>query len=161
MKVTSLFTAMAVTLAATVSSMPVNDAAEAAPIDPRAAVSESDSSSQLFKRAGHCGFSSFTSETSTGSPSVADCIRVVESLGSGKTWKIGRTRQELVRKGNCRFLAVADASNTKVGNEDVRDVTRDSIARFSRDSRVGARGGMSCSGGSQGSEKVNWWIWKT
>lgn len=155
MKVPNLFTAMAVTLAATASSMPTNE------VDPRDASLQSDNSPALAKRAGHCGSSTFASETSGGSPGVTDCIGLVESLSGGKTWKVGTTRIELKRNGNCRFMAVADAGGTKIGNEDVRDVVRDSIARFSGNGRIGARGEMSCAGGAQGSERVRWWIWKT
>lgn len=160
MKITSLFTAMAVTLAASVTSMPTGNDIDTS-LDARTAVSDSTPESLIFRRSGHCGMSSFAGETSTGSPKISDCVNLVEKFNPSKTYKIGTERKEMGRYGNCRFMARAYSANTKLGNEDIRDLLRSSIDRYAKDGRVGARGSMHCAGGGSGAEKVDWWVWKT
>jgi hypothetical protein len=62
----------------------------------------------------------------------------------------------MVTYGTCAFGATAEtAVGVKVGNEDVRDLIRDSIAKFSWQGKVGAGGRIEYNGG------VTWGLYHT
>ena len=161
MKLSNLFVAMATSLAATTSAAPLSDDAHFDSLQKRASVSDTVTN-QLFKRVGVCGSSSFHRETSNGSPSVADCRGMLNSGELDIVYEVVGSRSEVKRSGNCRFM-VYSPGHTAIGESDIRDLVRDSIAKFSNNGKVGARGSMDCKGellGWGGDARVDWWIWK-
>lgn len=69
---------------------------------------------------------------------------------------IGCGPTTLVTYGTCAFGATGSSKDCidHVGNDDIRDLIRDSIARFSWQGKVGAAGRMMCDG-----RWVNWGLY--
>jgi Pathogen effector len=57
-------------------------------------------------------------------------------------------QRRLVSYGSCAFgVTVGFEGTAVVGNEDIRDLVRDSITKFRRsDGKVGSKGTMTCGG---------------
>lgn len=146
MKPAALFSALAFTLATTVSAATADTTAI---------------ENHLFKRSDLCGTSSFHDETSSGSASVSDCNKIVRDMeNEAGNFLIGPVRDELYSAGNCRFMVYAKRG--AMGSDDVADLIRDSISKFAKNGKVGARGSVTCKGVAEWSDqsKVDWWIWK-
>lgn len=115
-----------------------------------------------------CGASSFTDETSGGSPLVADCLQIATNIASGGRWNvdsiIGKQRQ-LVQFGTCAFGVQGKsvgAGSYFVGNQDIIDLIHSSIQMFAANSPVvGAKGVMPCNGFMSSPVHVTWGIYHT
>jgi hypothetical protein len=118
----------------------------------------------LAKRTNKCGDSTFNGETSGGSPLVSDCEVLRNNIVGDGSWRISTFdyERDVASYGTCKFVVQAPVSSWSfVGNEDIRDIIRDSISRFASDGRVGARGLMNCEPGSATSSQAQltwWWI---
>lgn len=131
-------------------------------------LSQKRSSFLLHSRDNHCGDSTFENRVSSASPSVADCRQLAENIKSDDTWLTwngGHTT--LVKYGSCAFGVEGEGfsslKNFYVGNEDIRDLIFDSIARFEWEGKVGSRGVVQCQDFSSFAKnvKVEWGIFHT
>ena len=106
-----------------------------------------------------CGQSTFTSESTEASPALQDCQILQQILGqtfvASFGWDVGPESMELTAYGTCAFTARAVGKSGTVGNEDVFDLLRDSIATEARNKHLGVRGSMFCGG-----VEVEWKIQK-
>ncbi|KAJ5935471.1 hypothetical protein N7466_005018 [Penicillium verhagenii] len=110
-----------------------------------------------------CGTSTFTNESSSGSPEVADCRKIATNIKSGGTWTFEGfgVHHQLVQYGTCAFGVKVSADRyTYIGNEDIIQLIDDSIKKFKWEGKVGAKGTMKCSG-QDGDDEVVWGIYKT
>lgn len=119
-----------------------------------------------------CGDSSFTNDTSDGSPLVADCLELATLLVTEwgdnfyTTGAIG-LRSTLVEHKSCVVGGQYNVGGSipKVGNQDIADIIRTSVEMFqwtdgNGDARVGAEGVMQCQGMVIGDYSDVWWgIW--
>jgi hypothetical protein len=116
--------------------------------------------SLLPKRMNECGQSTFTSESTNASTALADCQLLQTVLSQPAIasfgWDVGPESKELIAYGTCAFTARAVGGKTgTLGNEDVFDLLRDSIAKEARNKHLGVRGSMFC-----GAAEVEWRIQK-
>ncbi|KAI2628678.1 putative necrosis-inducing factor-domain-containing protein [Hypoxylon sp. NC1633] len=102
-------------------------------IEPRASVND-------------CGDASFENQSSPGSPLISDCEVIIENIKDGGTWTIfGRSYRQLVQYGTCAFdVDQVPSEGANVGNADIIDLIRASIAMYGWEGRVGAKGKMGC-----------------
>ncbi|RCI16483.1 hypothetical protein L249_1735 [Ophiocordyceps polyrhachis-furcata BCC 54312] len=117
----------------------------------------------LNKRGNKCGHSSFEDRGSEASPYASDCEMLAHNIASGGDWTVTHgVHRTLAQYGTCAFGAEGGGPwYTWVGNEDIRDLIRDSINKFKRpDGKVGSRGWMKCSGNSGGG-RILWGIYHT
>lgn len=92
-----------------------------------------------------CGPSSFTDESSSASPTVADCQQLAANIAGGGSWTLSLgVRRTLATYGTCAFGAETTGIVTYIGNEDIIDLINSSIGYYSWDGLVGAKGTMSC-----------------
>ncbi|USP82119.1 hypothetical protein yc1106_09393 [Curvularia clavata] len=129
-------------------------AAAAAPTSPA-------TPSVLEKRDNLCGDSTFINNSSGGSPLIADCQTLFDRIAGNGGWWVSGQQSRVAAWGTCEFGArtLDGITNTRIGNEDVRDLIRDSIARFSWQGKVGASGVVDC--GSRGGAKTWWGVYHT
>ncbi|KAH9829342.1 ECP2 protein [Teratosphaeria destructans] len=78
-------------------------------------------------------------------PLVADCQDMLNDIQQDREWIVSQnSTRTLVTKGTCAFNAMVEGSvgNLKgvVGNQDVIDITNDSITKFGSDGHVAAYG---------------------
>ncbi|KAK4182421.1 putative necrosis-inducing factor-domain-containing protein, partial [Podospora australis] len=127
-------------------------------------ITPADAVHPLAKRANHCGGSSFQGETTGGSPSVNDCNTLRNNIAGDGTWTQAGGFRELAKYGDCKFVIHNYANNNLfyVGNEDIRDIIRDSINQFQSGGRVGATGEMPCNHAlsNTGATTIRWYIHK-
>jgi hypothetical protein len=119
-----------------------------------------------------CAESTFINQSSEGSPLIADCEILMEHISGsyppssrywldlislarsgshtytyteGKTWSIpgGSVHCKLAGFGTCAFGTESEYRHY-VGNQDIIDLIKDSIARFAWNGRVGAKGVTYC-----------------
>ena len=85
-------------------------------------------------------------KVSGASPAVADCWRLHDNIvGDGHVDGVVDGVATLATYGTCAFgVQLADLGPGKVGNGDIRDLVRDSIAKFSWNELFGAKGVVSC-----------------
>jgi len=104
----------------------------------------------VFERAAQindCGPSTIENQTSGGSPTVSDCMRLHDNIAGDGTWTIGPfTQRTLATYGTCAFGVNTDIDIVKVGNEDIRDLIRDSIRLYQWNGLIGSKGAMRCQG---------------
>jgi len=96
---------------------------------------------------GYCGSSTFVNKSSGGSPLVSDCQELARQYSSvAKAIEVGTDRGiEVHRYGTCVFGVIQRSpSGFYIGDDDVKDIIRDSIAVFQLNGRVGTEGDMSC-----------------
>lgn len=136
----------------------------------------------LSKRENRCENSTFENASSGGSPQIADCEQLARNIEGSGNWvsqvvlqvparkvrlllltpssfflqNLGCSQRTIATYGTCAFGAEGKYCFAHVGNEDVRDLIRDSIAKFSWEGKVGARGDMTCGGTA-----VNWGLYHT
>jgi hypothetical protein len=128
-----------------------------------------DMATRLRKRTNYCGDSTFVNHSSGGSPLISDCVVISDyAAATNDGWKVDPTPgyNWILRYGTCQFGATtANILPTSIGNEDIRDLMRDSYARFSWNGLVGAEGNMGCvnfgTGLVNGYSSVNWAIYHT
>ncbi|KAK3984561.1 putative necrosis-inducing factor-domain-containing protein [Cladorrhinum sp. PSN332] len=115
---------------------------------------------KLKKRWGFCGHSTFENRSSGGSPWINDCWVLHNNIAGDGRWGIwGLGWRTLATYGSCAFGVEAiqmPDSFIFVGNEDIRDLIRDSIARFSWNGRVGSYGETDC-----GTTETHWGVYHT
>lgn len=102
----------------------------------------------LQKRTNTCGVSSFVNMTSSNSPTSGDCNLLRDqqtrfpqqyTVNKSTSWKT------VVWFGTCAFAVKTTANYpAALGNEDIADVMRDSLAKFTSGGRIGAEGSMPC-----------------
>jgi hypothetical protein len=132
---------------------------EGAPASPNSAV--------IYKRnsINDCGDSSFTDESSSASPAVADCLQIAENIAGGGTWTVFPPFQhQLVQYGTCAFGVTAlGAGFANIGNQDIIDLINSSVQMFSWFGLVGSKGTMPCQpeGFNDQEMNVNWGIYHT
>ncbi|CAK7233391.1 hypothetical protein SEUCBS140593_008587 [Sporothrix eucalyptigena] len=111
--------------------------------------------SPMPKTTSDCGDSTFVDQTSSASPSVSDCMELVDDIeGSDNSYKIFSDQQAILTKRSCVFGVQGKSGGTYIANQDVVDLIRDSIAKFGGSGKIGAKGTMVCGGDS-----VEWGIY--
>ncbi|CAK7233697.1 hypothetical protein SCUCBS95973_008685 [Sporothrix curviconia] len=113
-----------------------------------------------------CQSSSFIDETSDGSPSVDDCMQIVNNIigtnGEWTTQVVGKNQRELVSYGSCKFGVQATDEhgnvNFQVAAQDIVDIITDSISKFGGSGKIGAKGYMDCDGNIN-SQDIEWGIY--
>jgi len=101
-----------------------------------------------------CGASSFVDQTSDASPSVDDCMGIVNNIQNTQgEWEIENAVEEqhqIVQNGNCKFGVQGKKINGNidfhVGAQDIVDIITDAIKQFGGSGKVGAKGNMDCKG---------------
>ncbi|KAI5804670.1 putative necrosis-inducing factor-domain-containing protein [Peziza echinospora] len=106
-----------------------------------------------------CGDSTFVDTTTKYSPKIRDCEAIATQVLKEATFWYSYPEQapsqggwdRIEKVGTCVFAVrttVEEADGgSKVGNTDVADLIRDSIARFGKDEKVAAQGVMKCANG--------------
>ncbi|TKX19707.1 hypothetical protein C1H76_7905 [Elsinoe australis] len=116
----------------------------------------------LDKRDNQCGTSSFTkilAGVSKGDAKVSDCEQLRDYLYKrSHTWSITASSGKIVNWGACTFYATVTGNVPKdtvayLGNEDIADLTRDSITRYGQKDGLHAFGSVKFS--SSGSMPCN------
>jgi hypothetical protein len=113
-----------------------------------------------------CGNSSFTDATSSASPRVTDCQRIVANIaGTQGSWEVESVvgdQHQLVQYGTCAFGVTGTSGtgdvNFHVGAQDIVDLITSSVQMFAWNGLVGASGNMECQG-DVGNDKVSWGIY--
>ncbi|KAI9039350.1 uncharacterized protein KD926_009493 [Aspergillus affinis] len=114
-----------------------------------------------------CRESTFEDQTSDASPSIDDCLTIIKNIeGDASTdythQVVGKRHREILSFGSCSFgveaTKVHGNVNFVIGGQNAIDIIRDSIKRFSRDSKVGARGEMNCTGNIK-DQPIKWGIY--
>ncbi|KAK4171041.1 putative necrosis-inducing factor-domain-containing protein [Triangularia setosa] len=159
MQLLNLFLAITALFTPSAYSLPVTNPSSSSAIATDTTTSINDPH-PLLKRANHCGASSFVGETSGGSPNAYDCMRLHDNIAGDGTWTRGQGIFELAKWGNCKFIVENLGGYLyNIGNEDIRDLIRDSVNAFQRDGRVGATGVTDCAiWGGGGTNRVRWFI---
>lgn len=116
----------------------------------------------------HCGQSTFVDQTSSASPKIDDCRKIIHNIeGNGGTeWTtqvVGKKQREIAKSGSCSFGVEATKVDSnvhfKVGGQDVIDLINSAINKFgNKDGRVGAKGDMKCTGNIK-KQDVKWGIY--
>ncbi|EGS19007.1 uncharacterized protein CTHT_0056270 [Thermochaetoides thermophila DSM 1495] len=112
----------------------------------------------------HCGASTFVDQTSNASPLVDHCLQIIRNIQGDPTtsWRTSTGRHRTIAShATCRFGVESTGSGSNiwfdVGGEDVQDLIRDSVRKFARNGKVGAKGVMSCYA-NNGRQQVLWGI---
>ena len=133
-----------------------------------------------------CGDSSFTNESSSGSPTVSDCLQIATNIAGGGTWvylpksdflcnticwqKVPQTfaliaQHQLVQYGTCAFGVTAGyqigVAYVKIGNQDIIDLIHSSIDKFQWNGLVGAKGELQCQTNASFTLKTSWGLYHT
>ncbi|KAK9321250.1 putative necrosis-inducing factor-domain-containing protein [Lipomyces orientalis] len=112
-----------------------------------------------------CGDSTFIDGSSSGSPTVADCLQLAANIAGGGTWtEIGSGFKTLATYGTCAFgvqVDVAVAGLFNVGNQDIIDLINSSNELFNWNGLMGASGQMPCQQPLGDPVPVNWAIYHT
>lgn len=114
----------------------------------------------------YCGASTFIDQTSDASPSVSDCMVVVNNIkGTDGQWTIqtiGKEQHQIAGHGGCNFGVQATELkgnvDFSVGAQDIVDIITESIKQFGGGGKVGAKGDMSCNGNIKG-QGVEWGLY--
>ena len=113
-----------------------------------------------------CESSSFIDQTSSASPSVDDCMHIVNNIvGTDGEWTvqtIGKAQHQLVQYGSCKFGIQATNLhgnvNFKIAAQDIVDIIDASVQQFGGSGKVGAKGYMDCKGNIN-SQDVMWGLY--
>ncbi|CAK7219748.1 hypothetical protein SBRCBS47491_003955 [Sporothrix bragantina] len=113
-----------------------------------------------------CQSSSFIDQTSDASPSVDDCMQIVNNIvgtdGEWTTQVVGKNQRQLVSYGSCKFGVQATDEhgnvNFVVAAQDIVDIITDSIQQFGGSGKIGAKGYMDCSGNIN-SQDIEWGLY--
>ncbi|CAK7206937.1 hypothetical protein SEUCBS139899_009744 [Sporothrix eucalyptigena] len=107
------------------------------------------------KTTSDCGDSTFVDQTSSASPSVSDCMLLVNDIeGIDHSYMIFADQQAILSNHTCVFGVQGKSGGTRISNQDVVDLVRDSISKFGGSGKVGAKGSMVCGG-----DTVEWGIY--
>ncbi|PLB49726.1 hypothetical protein P170DRAFT_447329 [Aspergillus steynii IBT 23096] len=116
-----------------------------------------------------CQESTFEDQITDASPSIDDCLTIIENIeGDGTSdwthWVVGMPHREILWAGTCAFGVEATKVHGNVdfvvGGQDVIDIINESVKRFGRDGKVGAKGEMNCNGNIR-QQPVLWGIYHT
>lgn len=113
-----------------------------------------------------CESSSFIDQTSGASPSVDDCMHIVNNIiGTDGEWEIqtaGKAQHQLVQYGSCKFgIQATDLHGNidfHIAAQDIVDIITDAVNQFGGSGKVGAKGYMDCSGNIN-SQDVEWGLY--
>ncbi|KAK4447323.1 putative necrosis-inducing factor-domain-containing protein [Podospora aff. communis PSN243] len=104
-------------------------------------------SAPLQKRTNDCGSSSVNRGFVDWAPG-ADCRQIFNNIVGTGSWTINpNSERQLVSYGHCAFTVTNDNQSdyVYVGNDDIRDLINDSIAKYADgDGAVSAWGNMDC-----------------
>ncbi|OIW30765.1 hypothetical protein CONLIGDRAFT_614022 [Coniochaeta ligniaria NRRL 30616] len=101
-----------------------------------------------------CGDSSFTNQGSDASPSVDDCMGIVDNIkGTQGEWEVENAVEEqhqIVQFGGCKFgvqgKSINGNVNFHVGAQDIVDIITSAVSMYGGSGKVGAKGNMDCRG---------------
>jgi hypothetical protein len=113
-----------------------------------------------------CGDSTFVDQTSDASPSVSDCMGIVNNIqGTQGEWEVENAvenQHQIVQNGNCKFGVQGTKINGNidfhVGAQDIVDIITQAVKQFGGSGKVGAKGEMSCKGTVKGQD-VEWGLY--
>lgn len=113
-----------------------------------------------------CGTSSFTDTTSDASPTVNDCMGIVNNIKNTQgQWEVENAiekQHQIVQYGSCKFGVQGKKINGNidfhVGAQDIVDIITNAITQFGGDGQIGAKGYMNCNG-DVGSVPVEWGLY--
>ncbi|KAK5799831.1 hypothetical protein VI817_002043 [Penicillium citrinum] len=114
-----------------------------------------------------CGDSTFVDQTTDGSPLIEDCLQIIKNIQEDAstdytTQVLGKNQRRIVEHATCAMgvEATEEKGNADfvVGGQDVIDIINESVKRFGRDGKVGAKGNMDCNGNIKG-QGVLWGIY--
>ena len=113
-----------------------------------------------------CEDSSFEDQASDASPSVDDCMGIVNNIkGTQGEWEVENAignQHQIVQFGDCKFgvqgLNKKGNVDFHVGAQDIVDIITESIKRFGGSGKVGAKGQMDCKG-TVNSQDVEWGLY--
>lgn len=115
-----------------------------------------------------CGDSTFVDQTSSASPTVADCLAMIEPhRNTNEEWEvenaIAGNQHQLLGYGTCNFGVQGDGQNGNIdyfiGSQDIVDLVTSSIQMFGGSGQVGAKGEMPCNGDTDTPQNVIWGIY--
>lgn len=165
MQLSKSLSALVILLAAAVEAAPA-----APPVDSSA---NKASPAVLFKQKrdsiNDCDASTFVNRTSTGSPTVADCLQITYNIAGGGMWTVsGADQHQLVQYGTCAFGVQPDPHWPDdyvwhIGNQDIIDLIHDSVNQFQWNGLVGSLGEMECqvAGSPSDRQHVLWGLYHT
>jgi hypothetical protein len=101
-----------------------------------------------------CDTSSFTDQTSSASPSVSDCMGIVDNIQNTQgEWEVENAVEEqhqIVQFGSCKFGVQGKSINGNidfhVGAQDIVNIITSAIKQFGGGGVVGAKGDFNCKG---------------
>ncbi|KAK3934563.1 putative glycoside hydrolase [Diplogelasinospora grovesii] len=113
-----------------------------------------------------CGDSTFVDQTSDASPSVSDCMGIVNNIkGTQGEWEVENAigaQHQIVQFGSCKFgiqgLNKKGNVNFHIGAQDIVDIITESISKFGGSGKVGAKGQMGCKG-DVNTQDVEWGLY--
>lgn len=113
-----------------------------------------------------CGTSTFVDQTSSASPTVVDCMQLVQNIeggtGSHEIENALGEQHQIAQYGSCKFGVQGMGKHGNiafyVGDQDIVDIINTSVQKFSWNGLVSAKGMMSCSGDVTGQE-VQWGLY--
>ncbi|KAK3898494.1 hypothetical protein C8A05DRAFT_47209 [Staphylotrichum tortipilum] len=115
-----------------------------------------------------CGDSTPNNRGSDASPPVSDCKVLVSRIeATGGNWQVDwslRKQHQLVEYGKCAFGVTGIGGNSDnawyyIGEEDISNLIRDSIAKFGGTGKVGTMGTMWCRGSGSHTQEVEWGLY--
>ena len=123
-----------------------------------------------FPPISNCAESTFEDTTSAGSPLISDCLVMASNIVRTSAvdrpvWMVEsfiKQQHQLVQFGTCAFGVQGGKKGDltfRVGNQDIIDIVHDAIKKFGRDSRVGAKGEMTCNA-AVFPPRISWGIYK-
>ncbi|CAL5869597.1 uncharacterized protein PFLUO_LOCUS3827 [Penicillium psychrofluorescens] len=109
----------------------------------------------------YCGNSSFTGQTTGGSPSVSDCQQIATNIAGGGVWTLtDGSQHQLLQYGSCAFGATQTSFTgiVQIGNQDIIDLI-DSSVQYSWNDLISMEGDMSCAVEAGMVTNVNWGLY--
>ncbi|GFF82243.1 killer toxin subunits alpha/beta [Aspergillus udagawae] len=110
----------------------------------------------------HCGDLTIVDQTSDASPSVSDCMQIVNIQNTDGDWEVANAignQHQLMQFGSCAFRVQGQGKNGNidfnVGAQDIVDIITDSVRQFGGSGKVGAMGVLPCDGTVKG-QQVEW-----
>ncbi|KAL1835645.1 hypothetical protein VTJ49DRAFT_6299 [Mycothermus thermophilus] len=100
----------------------------------------------------YCYLTAFDDEISDGGALISDCQKLADSLKGTSHKEVDSRDRHYATYGTCTFVlkrSPYDSYNNTavVGDQDVKDLVRASIERYSHEGHVKVRGLMRCNGG--------------
>ncbi|KAH8649335.1 hypothetical protein BX600DRAFT_388677 [Xylariales sp. PMI_506] len=113
-----------------------------------------------------CESSTFVDQTSDASPSVDDCLGIVNNIqGTQGEWEVENAlgdQHQIVQYGDCKFgiqgLNKEGNVDFYIGAQDIVDIINTSIQMYGGSGKIGAKGQMDCRG-DVNSQDVEWGLY--